>query len=66
MDREENIIFLNEGESCKINCPKCKSSNFQFLPDKKFENRDYGRLITTIWKCFNCNTKFVQIEKIKK
>ena len=29
----EKTILLDKGENCGVECHKCGSSNFQFLPD---------------------------------
>lgn len=61
--KNENIKYLNEGEKCGAKCPDCDSSSFQFLPDVKSVKKKYGRFKTYEWRCFDCETLFVQTEE---
>ena len=60
----EQYELLEDGEDEMISCPRCKSGDFQFLPDIKKEVKPYGKLITKFWRCFRCRKVFVQVEKL--
>jgi len=59
----EEIIYLDEGIDTLLNCPECKSSDFQFLPDIKSIPKPDGNFVSMEWRCFNCKTMFVQTKR---